>query len=226
MSRAHWAKGNYLLSSEYAFRALKYYENSKYTFHWGECLLSIGRTFIDLKNYEQAETFIGRAYQLSKTTNDERLLAAVMREKSFLLVEQKKYDSAQYCALLGISIYEKNNDTLNTSVQYSRMARIYFEQGKYKESEPYSKKALLLDSLVKNRRGLSVAYFQAAQIAFQLGQIDKTLSLLKKSDWINSELNNLPNRIRVSELLTTIYSTKRQSEAVIAQMRLTNSYKG
>ncbi len=225
ISRANWAKGNYLLSTKYAFRALKIYENSTDNYHWGECLLSIGRTFTDLKNYSQAETYISKAFDLAVKNKDERLLAEVMREKSFLLLVQKKYDSAMYCTDSGIIIYEKNKDTLNASVLYSRKARIYFELNKFSESQPYITKSLLLDSLVKNRRGLGVSYFQAGQVAFHLGQVEKALTLLKKSDHISDELTNLPNKIRVSNLLIEIYKQKKQTDLAIKQMELMNTYK-
>ena len=225
ISRANWAKGNYLLSTKYAFRALKIYENSPDNYHRGECLLSIGRTFTDLKNYPLAKTYISKAFDLAVKNKDERLLAEVMREKSFLLLVQKKYDSAMYCTDRGIIIYEKNKDTLNASVLYSRKARIYFELNKFSESQPYITKSLLLDSLVKNRRGLGISYFQAGQVAFHLGQVEKALTLLKKSDHISDELTNLPNKIRVSNLLIEIYKQKKQPDLAIKQMELMNTYK-
>ncbi len=225
ISKAYWAKGNYLLSTEYGFKALKIFKNSKDIYHWGECLLSIGRTFTDIENYGPAEMNINAALALAIKNKDELLLAEVMREKSYLLILQKKYDSAMICTNLGIDLFEKNIDSLNISVLYSRKARIYFEQGNYSESIPYITKSLLLDSLVNNRRGLGVAYYQAGRVAFSLGQWNKALTLLKRSNHISNELNNLPNKIRVSKLLTEIYNKQKRQDLVIKQMAITDIYK-
>jgi signal transduction histidine kinase len=225
ISKAYWAKGNYQLSTQYAFKALKIYENSTRVYHWGECLVSLGRTFVELKNYTLANHYLELANTLARSTNNEKLLAEVLREKSFFMVEQKNYDSALIFANTGITLFQKFNDSINTSVLYSRKARIFFERGKFKESEPYIEKALLIDSLVKNRRGLGVAYFQAAQVARSLGQTNKAIGLLKHSLRISNELNNLSNKIRISNLLSSIYIQNHQLDQAIKQLELAGTYK-
>lgn len=225
ISRANWTKANYQLSIQYAFKALRLYENSSYTRQWGECLLALARTFSELKDYSQARSYINQAHKLVDKQTDDKLLAEVMREKSFLLTELKKYDSALLCTNLGINLYEKRGDSLDASVLYSRKARILLEQNKFTESLPYINKSILIDSLVKNRRGLAVSYFQAAQVAFHLGETEKALTLLKNSDRIGKEMNNLSNRIRVAKLRVEIYKQKKQSDSVIHQLELIDSYK-
>ncbi len=220
LSRAHWAKGNYLLSTEFAFKSLKIYENSSRIYHWGECLLSIGRTMTDLKNYIQADKYINQALLIATKHKDEKLLAEVLREKSFLLLEKKEYDSALFSANQGINIYEKNKDTLNASVLYGRKARIYFELKRFTESQAFITKALLLDSLVKNRRALGISYYQAAQVAFQTTQLEKAIHLLKHSLRISEELNNFSNKIRVHLLLAEVYKQKLLPTLEIIELRL------
>jgi two-component system, sensor histidine kinase and response regulator len=225
LSRAHWAKGNYQLSTQYAFKSLKVYENSPHIYNWVECLLTIGRTFIDLKNPTQAEVYINQAASLAKKTKQKKLLAQVMREKSFLALELKKYDSALYCANQGIDIYEKIKDTLNASVLYGRKARIYFENKNFDESEVFITKALLMDSLAKNRRALGISYYQAALIAFHLNQLDKATSLLKNSLRISEELNNLSNKIRAHTLQAEIHKKKKLSDLALKELQLASSFK-
>src|SRR6267142_1546777 len=93
LSKANWAKANYLLSIHYGFEALKIYENTSHVYQWGECNLSIARTFIDLKKYAQAKAYIDQALILAKRNNNSELLTEVYREKSFLLLELKQYAS-------------------------------------------------------------------------------------------------------------------------------------
>jgi len=45
-------------------------KNSNDIFNWGECNLSIARTFIDVKKYNQAKAYLDQALVLSKKNNN------------------------------------------------------------------------------------------------------------------------------------------------------------
>src|SRR5688500_16927450 len=58
LSKGYWAKANYRLSTEYGFKALKFFENSEHKALWASSLLSIARTLVELGNFEKAEELI------------------------------------------------------------------------------------------------------------------------------------------------------------------------
>ncbi|MBI3219505.1 MAG: hypothetical protein HYZ44_08340 [Bacteroidetes bacterium] len=218
LSKANWAKGNYQLSTKYAFKSLKIYENSSQIYHWGECLIALGRTFADLKEYSLANQYINKALLLALENKHEKLLAEVMREKSFLLIEEKKYDSAVLCINKGLAIYNKNNDSINISILYGRKGRLLFEQGKLNESKNYITQALLLDSLVKNRRGFGITLYQAGLIEWKLKNTETALYFLNKSLLANKELSNLQNTIKIRALLAEIYQSKNLNTKAIEEL--------
>ncbi|NOS94510.1 MAG: tetratricopeptide repeat-containing sensor histidine kinase [Cyclobacteriaceae bacterium] len=219
LSRAQWAKSNYQLSTKYAFKSLKIYENSAQIYHWGECLITLGRTFADLKDHALADQYISKGFVLARKHNHEQLMAEVMREKSFLFLEQHKYDSALYCINRGIEIYNKFSDSLNISVLYERKARLLFEQGKLSESKVYINRSLQLDSLVKNQRGLGITLYQAGLIEWKSGNTDKALNFLNKSLLVNRTLNNIQNTIKVRTLLAEIYLSKKLSALAVEELQ-------
>lgn len=225
LSRAHWAKGNYQLSTKYAFKALKIYENSSQIYHWGECLIALGRTFADLKDYPLARKYINHGLSLALKNKNEFLLAEVMREKSFLLIEEKKYDSALSCIDQGIAIYEKLKDSLNISVLYGRKGRLLFEKGNLRESKGFIDRALLWDSLVKNRRGLGITLHQAGLIAWRMGNTEKALQFLNRSLRINRELKNFQNTIKVRALLAEIYQSQKLAAKAIEELKQVSALK-
>lgn len=225
LSKAHWAKGNLQLSTKYAFKSLKIYENSTQIYHWGECLSALGRTFADLKDYKLAHEYLNKGLALAIKNNHEKLLAEVLREKSFLLIEQKKYDSSLMCINEGISIYNKYNDSVNISVLYSRKARLLYELGKSKESKQFAAQALTLDSLVKNRRGLGITLYQAALIELKLGNPEGALSYLKKSLLLSEDMNNTQNIIKIRSILATIYQSKNLSSQAIEELKIVSALK-
>ncbi len=219
LSRAHWAKGNYQLSTKYAFKSLKIYENSSQIYHWGECLIALGRTFADLKDYQLANQYINKGLTLALKNNHEQLLAEVMREMSFLLLEEKKYDSALLCINRGLAISNKYNDSLNISVLHSRKGRLLFEQGKLTESKKYITQALLLDSLVKNRRGFGITLYQAGLVEWKLKNTDKALHFLYRSLQASEVMSNLQNTIKIRTLLAEIYQSKSLNAKAIEELQ-------
>jgi two-component system, sensor histidine kinase and response regulator len=82
-----------------------------------------------------------------------------------------------------------------------------------------------LDSLVKNRRALGISYYQAAQIAFRLNQLDEATYLLKNSLRINNELNNLANKIRAHTLMAEIYVQKKSPDLAMKEFQLASALK-
>lgn len=225
LSKANWAKANYLLSVHYGFKALKIYENTSHVYDWGECNLSIARTFIELKKYSQAKSYIDQALILAKRNDDRKLLAEAFREKSFLLLELKQYDSALYITDQGLEYYEKAKDTVNESILFGRKARLFFEQHDFKKAMFFNRRSILADSLSGNRRALGIAYFMSGQIYYELGKKDSALLALRKSIPISKSIRSLPNMIKTNQLIAKIYQERKQFSEATAHLALVNVYK-
>jgi signal transduction histidine kinase len=225
LSKANWAKANYLLSVHYGFKALKIYENTSHTMAWGECNLSLARTLTELKNFGQAKFYLDQTLILSNKENNEKLRAGAFREKSFLMIELKKYDSALYFSNQGIAIYQKEKDSLNESVLLGRIARSFFELGEYKKSMAFCKRAVLYDSLSGNRRALGISYSMLGQIYYAINKKDSALDALKKCLPISSSVRGLPNLIKANQLMAKIYEERKQFKEVSLHLALVNQYK-
>jgi two-component system, sensor histidine kinase and response regulator len=225
MSKAYWAKADYSNSAEYGFKALRIFENTKQTRMWGKCLLAVARTFIDLQNLSQGRKYIDKALNLGRSKNDELLVAEAYRERSMLLSETRQYDSALYYADLGITLFEKYNDSLDVSILYGRKAKIYFLLKDYKKSESYNRKSMLYDSLVGNRRALGITYYQAALDKVHLGKLDSAITLLKKSIAISKEIRNVSGLIKAHTLMSNIYLEKNKTLDAVAELKTASLYK-
>ena len=225
LAKANWTKANYRLSMQYGFRALKIFENSSYTNAWGECLLVLARTSMDLQNLDQAQHFLNRAYALATDKKDQALLAASYREHSMLLVNLQQYDSALTIADKGLRIYHAEQDSLNESILLSRKARAYFSMGNYKASMRFTRNALRLDSMVGNRRAQGISYLLVAQNASILKQYDSAIHWLKHSIIINHEISNINALARAHALLADVYSAINKPTLAVEQLRLANQFK-
>lgn len=225
LSKANWAKANYLLSVHYGIKALKIYENTVHVYHWGECNLSIARTFIELKKYGQAKSYLEQTLNLAKKNNDQKLLAEVFREKSFLLAELRQFDSALYYTDRGLAFYEKVKDSINQSILFGRKTRIFFEKKDFKKAMSFNRRSMLADSLTGNRRALGIAYFMKGQIHYALNQKDSALICLKKSIPISRSIRSLPNMIRTNQLIAKIYQERKQFNEAATHLALVSTYK-
>jgi two-component system, sensor histidine kinase and response regulator len=225
LSKAYWAKANYRLGAEYGFKAVKIFENSKHVNLWGKCLLSLGRTFIDLHNHKQGEVYIERTIRISTQHSDLALLAEAFREKSMLLSETKDYDSALSYANKALALFEKFRDSVNVSIIYGRKAKIYFYKKDYRHSSYFNRKSLIFDSLAGNRRALGISYYQSALDALHTDKTDSAILLLRKSIPINKEIRNLNTLIKVHALLGDIYLDQKKPELAVREHKLASQYK-
>jgi two-component system, sensor histidine kinase and response regulator len=225
LSKAYWARGNYRLSIEYGFKALKIYENSDRIFHWGESYLSLARTFLDLKNLPQARYYLRQAEQLAHQHANNRLLADVFRERSMLMTETNNYDSALILSDLGLKLYQEYQDSVNISILYSRKSKVYFAIGDYKRSRTYNRRAMLLDSLVGNRRGLGICYLQAGQNAYFMSKPDSAIYFLNKSIPLNKSIDNYGILVKIHHLMAAIYVNQGKPLLAVEQLNLSHQYK-
>jgi two-component system sensor histidine kinase/response regulator len=225
LSKASWTKANYRLSTEYGFKALKLTENSPYIHLQGLCLLSLARTSIELRDFEQADAFLKRSRQLATTNRDMQLLADTYRERSMLLSEKGEYDSALHFVDNGLELYQDLHDTLSISILYSRKVKIYYTLHDYNKSMAYNRIALHLDSVVGNKRALGISFYYAALNASKLNHPDSAIRFLKKSIDFSNSVYNLSSLIRAHTLLADIYTDTNQPALAAEQLRLVSQYK-
>ena len=205
LTKAYWTKGNFLLSTEYGFKALKILENSSNHHDLVLTQLALGRTLVDISNPNKAQKLIRKGIVLAASLGDTLLYAEALREYSFLLVAQNKLDSAIFYADKGIAIFKAKNEPTDLSILYGRKARIFYALKDYVRSREYAYKGLELDSVVGNNRGLAISQLVAAQTEYEFGNKSKAISLANRSIILSRESNNLAWLIRGYHFLATVY---------------------
>ena len=224
-SKTYWVKANYKLSTEYGFKALKIFQSLSHYREHSVCLLSLARTLVELGNFQKAHQFIHEALELGLAHSDTRIEATAYREHSYLLAELNQFDSALYYADKGIALFQELGDTLDVSVLFGRKSRIFFHQKKYEESKDYAYKALAMDSMVRNFRGLGIAYYQVAQNEYALGNKKKAIAQLQRSIGINSGIGNLTWQIKAHELLASFYIENSRPALAASELQKVSRFK-
>jgi signal transduction histidine kinase len=225
LSKAYWAKANFMLSTDNGFRALKIFENTSHSQYKILTWLSLARTLTELGNQIKAKEFIQLSIAQSSKIKDSLLIAEGYRELSFLFTEQKKADSAIYYADLGIELFKKYNQPVDLSILYGRKSRIYYDIGDFVKSKEFAYKGIPIDSLTGNRRALSVSKFLAAQSEREFGNHKTAIQLVKSSIQISEEINNPQWLIRGHELLAKLYKEEGDLLKANRELELVSVYK-
>jgi len=225
LSKAHWAKANYRLSTEYGFKALRIFENSSHIHYWGQSILALARDFTDLKELQQAKSMIHSAVHLAKSNNNEKLLADTYREYSLLLYNLQQYDSAFQIVDEGIRYYEKARDVSMAGILYSRKADLYLQKKDYKNSMLYAKKSMAADLKSNNKRSLSIEYLRAAHNYFRVNNLDSAKKSLESANAFATHIGNLPVQIRIHELMATIYESEYNTQEALRQFKIISQLK-
>jgi two-component system sensor histidine kinase/response regulator len=224
-SKTYWVKVNYKLSTEYGFKALKIFQSLSHYREHSACLLSLARTLVELGNFQKAHQFIHQALALGLNHCDKRTEATAYREHSYLLAELNQLDSALYYSNKGIALFQELGDTLDVSVLFGRKSRIFFYQKKYEQSRDYAYQALAMDSMVRNFRGLGIAYYQVAQNEHALGNSEKAIAQLQRSSHINSDIGNLTWQIKAHDLLASFYSEDNKHALAAGELQKVSRFK-
>jgi len=220
LSKTNWAKGNLGSSAEFGFNALRILEHTPYQLLTGDVLLTLARTLTELRNFEQADKFLKQAEQLAGTLKSDMMMASMYRERSMLQVERKDYHGALRTADLGLAIFEEVRDTVDVAVLYSRKARAYCALGEFDQSTKFNDRALYLDSLVGNKRGLGIQYYQAAVNGYKLHRLDKSQAMLKKSFALINEIGGLGILVKAHHLQALIFAGQNRMDSAVAEFRL------
>lgn len=225
LSKAYWVKANYRLSTEYGFKALKVFQNSRFKKEYGNSLMALARTLVELGNFNKANELLKMSEDVARAIGDDRLLAEFFRERSYYLAEMNQFDSALVYTDRGLTLFEKLGDSLDASVLYSRKSRILFAKKDYVSSRRFAFRGMLMDTLVGNRRGLAISYFQAAQNEHALGNLSNAERLLQHSIRINKEIGNLTSLVRAHELMAQVFTETSRPELAIANLQLASQFK-
>lgn len=224
-SKVFWVKTNYKLSTEYGFKGVRIFQELEHHQELAACQISLARTLTELGNYHKARELLNEAMQSGIDHGDLRIQASAFREQSFLLAELNQPDSALFYADKGLALLEELGDSLDISVLYGRKSRIFFLQKRFQESRDYAYRALLIDSLVNNRRGLGISYFQVAQNEHAMGNRKRAIAQLLHSIRINNEIGNLSWQVRAHDLLAVLYLENKQPEKAAVELQKVSRYK-
>lgn len=225
LSRAFWTKGNFMLSTEYGFKAVRVFNGTTWNIEKSLSYLALARTLIELGNHIKAREFILDAIRAAHKIGDEILAAEGYREYSYLLAEQTLFDSALYYCDLALPVFEKHKRAIDVSILYGRMSRIFFSINNFEKSREFAYKGMPIDSAGGNNRALGVAKFLAAQSEHQFKNSKKAFELAQRAIQIFEKLENHQWLVRCHQLMASLYKESGNLNKAIIELELVSFHK-
>lgn len=183
----------------------------------------IGGSYAGMKNYGEAVLFLKKALSLSekiKSRKDMISNLTLLKEISF---KEKKYEddlnySKQYLSLLKGRKYIAMED--------DEIGVIYYNIGKYNKSVEYDKKALAIDSDIKNYDGASLDIFNLCHSLIKLKKENKVkVYIIKGIKFAKLAKDGYKTALGYLTLGYYYESAKNGSKAEISYMKAYRLYK-
>ncbi len=172
--------------------------------------LNLANAFINQKQSDSANVYITKAYQMTETPPQIRLISMV--GYGSILTEQKHYNAARNLMLQAIALADTISDKERLGIALNQMSETYHAEGNHPKALEYALKA---DSVFKDKYTIAdfSSKFQASKniVAFHL-TANSHSNALKYLDEM-SEARDSMNKIEYMEVLAS-YKTQIKSDSI------------
>ncbi|GAA3969516.1 signal transduction histidine kinase [Mucilaginibacter dorajii] len=177
LGHVYWSQSYYPISLFYLKSALTYIPKNENTL-LANCYNAIGRTYMELKNFKEAE----RNIELSGKYVDHDMLLQGKNysEQALLYTRTKDYDKALTASLKALTFDRVAKDDGEINIIYTRLGSIYKFKNQMSKATAYNDSAFRMSFKTSNKRLRAKMYVEYADVYNQLKQYDKAITFAQK----------------------------------------------
>ena len=154
----YWYKGDFGLSSDHYFRALRIFETLKYKAAIADCYRNIGWVYDQQKNYTEALNYYNKSLSANIELNRKKHVGLNYADIGIILAELKKYDDAIDSYQKALKIFEGSDNQKGTATIYGNMGIVYDKIGKTSLAVESIEKSIKIAEKYSNIEYLSTDY--------------------------------------------------------------------
>ncbi len=154
----YYFKGNYPLSLDFFFKALKIRESLNNKERTAATLGNIGNVYDHQGNYPQALNYHFKALKIDEELGNKAGICRHLGNIGLIYSNQKDYAKALDYYFKGLKIANELNDKSMIAPHISNIGGVYSEQGNYSKALDYYFKALKIAEEQGNRSGITLTY--------------------------------------------------------------------
>lgn len=159
----YWAQSYYPISLFYLNAALRTFDKNDHEWR-SNCYRSIGRDYVDLKQYQQGIAYINLALKEAGTMPEEQEHA--LSERSFAYLRLRQTDKALADIDRAIAISRTLRNSGEIAILYGRIYSAYLDKKEFDKASLYCDTAYQLSITTNNKRLRSTVWVGRAVIAY------------------------------------------------------------
>ncbi len=174
----------------YFNEALSIYENISDDKNLAATLNNIGVTYRQLDKPDSSLIYYNKSLNIRRKINDQKGISASYN--NIALIHYRHFDNPALAIdyySKALKIKEELNDLYGLSNTYLNLVNIHYEAGNLQEAQTLAEKGISLADSVGSKRLLRYHAYRLYEIASDLKQFDKAISLLKK--YYNARIEEL-----------------------------------
>jgi hypothetical protein len=173
---------------------------------------NIGKAYIKLEKYQNAEENISKALAISKEIKDKYSIVSSYVYLGEAYYHKGDYKRAKKNYLNALDTNKEYNDELIQLDCYESMVKIEIEYGNLSEAENYALKALSLSKKLNYKLNIRDSYENLSKVYEEMGLYAKALKHFKLYKISNDSIFNEENRKQINELETKFQTQKKQQQ--------------
>lgn len=191
-SKMHLHKGEFHDALIYGLQALELTKTYYYDPQYVSVLIQLGKVYFELSELDLSSKYFFDAMKLSEQLGLENKVATIYNNLGWISIVRGKHQDAIKYANLAQEILEKTNDLKEIAESHNLRGKAYCDSKEYKLSLLELEKSLRIREAIDYPEGVCSTLYDMAQLYEILHQDDKVLSLLKRTIYLEEQINNKP----------------------------------
>ncbi|WP_295718135.1 tetratricopeptide repeat-containing sensor histidine kinase [Mucilaginibacter sp.] len=185
LGHVYWAQSYYPISLFYLKSALTYIPQDK-PLILAECYNSLGRTYLELKNYKEAKSNVDISAKYAG--KDALMLGEFYSEQALILIRMQDYNNAIPASMQALTYFKQAKDDGNISIVYTRLGSIHHYKKNYPKAIAYADTAVRMSFKTGNKRLRAKTSIEFAVLYNELKQYDKAIGYAQKGARLSDSL--------------------------------------
>ena len=213
--------GNLPKALEMAFKALQI-GNSNHLENSAGALNAIGETYIMLKDYPKALTYLRQQETICATNGNTEAFAYAKKDIAVVFEEMNQLDSALYYEQQAIENFRKMGR--EEPQTYETLGNIKMKSGNYKEALNFYQKGLQISIKNNERRASAGGYNKIATFYKSINQTDSAIYYATKGLDESMAISQKTSILEAAALLSELYEQRDNKES-LRYLKIANIYK-
>lgn len=168
-------KGNHFLAIETNYKALAFAEKYKKTELISQIKLVLGESYMQLKQFEKAKTFLKIVLKNAEISNNQQEITACLTDLGNIELEQKNYKQAEYYFNEALNKLKNETNLLFFGILHQNLAVALAKQNKSEKALENFAKSIQILKKEKQYYQIGSVYVDLAEMNFSNKEYNKTI---------------------------------------------------